>query len=154
LNVQEQSLPATLKQLAAQVRTMFKISCSFRSAGKIPPLPEATTQQLYKIAQEAVTNAIRHAKANTVQLHLAQKNDHVVLTIRNNGLPFPSMKDQRPGVGLRIMNYRANLVGAALEVKPSSTATIVTCSVPVHAAEEGINQRQSPTHNVQTAHHD
>ena len=136
LNVQEQNLSSTLKQLAVQVRTMFKISCSFRSQGRIPPLPENAIQQLYKIAQEAVTNAIRHAKADKVEVRLIGKGGSVILTIRNNGLPFPSMKDQRPGVGLRIMNYRANLVGASLEVKPSKAATLVTCSLPLHAASE------------------
>jgi len=136
LNVQEQNLSSSLKRLAGQVRTMFKIACSFRSSGKIPPLPENTAQQLYKIAQEAVTNAIRHAKANDVQVHLARKNEQIVLTIRNNGLPFPSMKDQRPGVGLRIMNYRANLVGASLELKPSARRTVVTCTLPLNPAGE------------------
>jgi signal transduction histidine kinase len=132
LNVQDETLSNSLKRLAAQVRGMFKIRCSFRSVGRIPSPPENTSQQLYKIAQEAVTNAIRHAKAKEVELKLSCNADKIVLSIRNTGLPFPSMKDQRPGVGLRIMNYRANLIDAKLELKhPRGGGTVVVCSVPV-----------------------
>ena len=88
------------------------------------------------------------------QVQLSSKDGHVVLVIRNNGLPFPSMKDQRPGVGLRIMNYRANLVGASLDVKPSRSATVVTCSVPVHAAEERIQETGAPGPAIEDAQKD
>ena len=134
LNVRQKSLPLALKHLARQVRTMFKIDCAFRSNGKIPSLPDNTVQQVYKIAQEAVTNAIRHAKADKVQINLSRRADMVLLSIRNNGLPFPSMKDQRPGVGLRIMHYRANLVNGELEFKPAPDGTTVSCSIPIRAA--------------------
>lgn len=137
LNVQEETLPSALKRLAGQVRTMFKIDCSFRCEGKIPLLPENTVQQLYKIAQEAVTNAIRHAKAGKVQVKLTRRGDNLLLTIRNNGLPLPAMKDQRPGVGLRIMHYRANLVSASLQVKGSPRqGTIVTCLLPLASSPD------------------
>jgi len=135
LSLHARSLPLALKDLACQVQTMFKIGCSFRANGRIPSLPENTVQQAYKIAQEAVTNAIRHAKAKKVQITLTRRGEAVVLRIRNNGLPFPSMKDQRPGVGLRIMHYRANLVSAALEFKPARNGTIVSCSMPIRAQE-------------------
>jgi signal transduction histidine kinase len=132
LNVHEQNLRAALKSMAAQVRDMFNISCTFRCMGDIPPQPENTVQQLYKITQEAVTNAIRHGKAKRVQVKLGRMNDKLVLSIRNTGRPFPSLKDQRPGVGLRIMHYRANLIGASLEVKPSpGGGAVVVCLVPV-----------------------
>ena len=132
LNVEEESLPSALKRLAAQARTMFKIDCSFRAEGTVPSLPENTVQQLYKIAQEAVTNAIRHAKADKVLIKLSRKGDTALLSIWNNGLPFPSMKDQHPGVGLRIMRYRANLVSASLEVKGrGNRGTMVSCVLPL-----------------------
>lgn len=132
LNVKEQSLPSALKRLGGQVRTMFKIDCSFCAQGAIPSLPENFVQQLYKISQEAVTNAIRHAKADKVLMKLTRQSDKVVLSIRNNGLPFPAMQNERPGVGLRIMHYRANLVGASLEIKSlGRQGTVVSCSLPL-----------------------
>jgi signal transduction histidine kinase len=136
LNVREETLPSALKRLAGQARTMFKIHCTFRAQGKIPSLPENTVQQLYKIAQEAVTNAIRHAKADKISIKLSRRGNTTLLTIRNNGLPFPSLKDQHPGVGLRIMHYRANLVNATLEVKPVGKGTIVNCALPLRGEVE------------------
>jgi signal transduction histidine kinase len=95
-------------------------------------LPENIVQQLYKVSQEAVTNAIRHAKADKVLVKLTRQNAKVVLSIRNNGLPFPAMQDERPGVGLRIMHYRANLISASLEIKPlGRQGTVVSCSFPL-----------------------
>ena len=88
--------------------------------------------QLYKIAQEAVTNAIKHGKAKRVGIDLANGSDRIVLTIQNNGLPFPDLKSHSTGMGLRIMNYRASLIGGSLEIKGTGQrGTRVTCSVPL-----------------------
>jgi len=91
-------------------------------------------RQLYKIAQEAVTNAIKHGKANEVQISLANSGEHVVVKVKNNGLPFPDLKDQNPGMGLRIMRYRANVIGASLDIRANrAEGTVVTCSLPIAA---------------------
>jgi signal transduction histidine kinase len=89
--------------------------------------------QLYKIAQEAVTNAIKHGKAKKVGISLSNGAEQVILTIQNDGLPFPDLNSQSTGMGLRIMNYRASLIGASLEVKGMGKGTRVTCSIPVEA---------------------
>jgi signal transduction histidine kinase len=87
---------------------------------------------LYKIAQEAVTNAIKHAKASRVGISLANGSDAIVLTVHNDGLPFPNLQSTSTGMGLRIMNYRANLIGASLEIKGAGTrGTRVICTVPL-----------------------
>ena len=87
--------------------------------------------QLYKIAQEAVTNAIKHGKAKRVNIHLSNGSDKLLLTIENSGKAFPDLKSGSTGMGLRIMNYRASLIGASLEIKGIGTrGTQVTCSVP------------------------
>jgi two-component system, NarL family, sensor histidine kinase UhpB len=131
LDLHEQDLPAALKDLASHARKLFEITCRFKSEGNIPSLDANTSRQLYKIAQEAVTNAIKHGKARQVAIDLSNGSDRLLLTIRNDGLVFPSVVAQNPGMGLRIMNYRATLVGATLEVKPGSPGgTVVTCAVP------------------------
>ena len=124
-------LPAALKDLAEHAKELFDITCRFKVDGQIPPLEPSTVGQLYKIAQEAVTNAIKHGKAKKVGISLANGADHVVLTIQNDGLPFPDLNSQSTGMGLRIMNYRASLIGAALEVKGIGKGTRVTCSMPL-----------------------
>jgi signal transduction histidine kinase len=87
---------------------------------------------LYKIAQEAVTNAIKHAKSKTICISLANGPNAITLTVHNDGLPFPNLKGPSTGMGLRIMNYRASLIGASLEVKGDGPrGTRVICSVPL-----------------------
>jgi signal transduction histidine kinase len=124
-------LPAALKDLAEHAKELFAISCRFKADGEIPPLEPNTVGQLYKIAQEAVTNAIKHGKAKKVGISLSNGTDQMILTIQNDGLPFPALDSQSTGMGLRIMNYRASLIGASLEVKGIGKGTRVTCSIPI-----------------------
>ena len=136
LDWKENNLPAALTDLANHAEGLFKISCAFKAEGPIPALDPALISQLYKIAQEAVTNAIKHGKAKRVGINLANGDHRIVLTIQNNGLPFPDLKGHATGMGLRIMNYRASLIGGSLEVKGmGQRGTRVTCSVPVKPPE-------------------
>ena len=132
LDLKEDDLPAALDGLAKHAAELFKISCRFEAEEAIPPLEPNIASQLYKIAQEAVTNAIKHAKASRVGISLTNGSDEVVLTVHNDGLPFPNLKGPSTGMGLRIMNYRANLIGASLEIKGAGPrGTRVICSVPL-----------------------
>jgi signal transduction histidine kinase len=124
-------LPAALNDLAEHARELFAITCRFKVDGEIPPLEPHTVGELYKIAQEAVTNAIKHGKAKKVGISLTNGSDRLILTIQNDGLPFPDLNSQTTGMGLRIMNYRASLIGASLEVKGIGKGTRVTCSMPL-----------------------
>jgi len=127
----DDDLPSALAGLASNIENLFDISCQFKADGGIPPLDKNVIMQFYKITQEAVTNAVKHGKARQVGINLTGEPGRLVLTVRNNGLPFPSMIDQHKGMGLRIMNFRANTIGASLEVKPARPkGTLVTCSLP------------------------
>jgi signal transduction histidine kinase len=132
LELKETDLRAALAELAERVKELFEISCRFNAEGSIPPLEPAVVGQLYKIAQEAVTNAIKHGKAKKVTISLTNGSQHVVLKVQNDGQPFPDLKSRSTGMGLRIMNYRASLIGAALEIKGVGVrGTLVTCSLPI-----------------------
>ena len=132
LDFSENDLPSAIEKLAAHVKESFGITCRFKSDNTIPPLETNTVQQLYKITQEALTNAIKHGKAKQVSIQLSNGSDRLALTIRNSGTPFPSVVGRNAGMGLRIMNYRANLIGASLEIKPGDPeGTVVTCLVPI-----------------------
>lgn len=136
-DLEEDDLRSALKSLASHVKKLFSISCQFKSEGRIPTLDRNVIMQFYKITQEAVTNAVKHGKARQVDINLVNDSGCLVLTIRNNGLPFPSMIDQSKGMGLRIMNYRANVIGASLEIKPARPkGTLVKCCLPVRTKPE------------------
>ncbi len=131
LDVSGDDLSNVLKGLAGNVKKMFEIPCGFTIKGNLPNLPQDTMLQLYKIAQEAVSNAIKHGKARQVTIGLFKQGDALVMTVKNDGLPFqPNAAKGR--MGLRIMNYRANTIGATLEIKPlEKNGTVVTCCLPV-----------------------
>ncbi len=131
LDFRENDLGSALRKLAARAKESFGISCRFQASDAIPPLEPNVVRQLYKIAQEALTNAIKHGKTRQVTLSLSSDADRLVLTVRNAGAPFPSVVSRNAGMGLRIMNYRANLIGGSLEAKPGRPdGTVVICSVP------------------------
>jgi two-component system, NarL family, sensor histidine kinase UhpB len=132
LDFSENDLPSAIGKLASHVKDSFGISCRFKTDEAIPPLESNTVKQLYKITQEALTNAIKHGKAKQVSIQLTNGSNRLALTIRSSGAPFPSVVGRNAGMGLRIMNYRANLIGASLEIKPGDPeGTVVTCLVPM-----------------------
>jgi signal transduction histidine kinase len=125
-------LPEALDHLANHARKLFGIQCDLEKQGTVPELDPATVMQLYKIAQEALTNAIKHGKADKVRLKLRGEPNLVSLTIHNNGVPFPDLQIRSTGMGLRIMNYRASLIGGSLTIRASgSEGAVVTCQVPL-----------------------
>jgi two-component system sensor kinase FixL len=136
LDLKGDDLRAALDGLARHAADLFKISCRFESAGPIPLLDSNVASQLYKITQEAVTNAIKHAKAKRIGISLANGSDTVVLTVQNDGLPFPNLKSPSTGMGLRIMSYRASLIGASFEIRGNAArGTRVICSVPLEGKD-------------------
>ncbi|HTL54306.1 MAG TPA: response regulator [Candidatus Limnocylindrales bacterium] len=132
LEFAQRDLPSALDDLAGRARELFSITCRFKSEDPLPPLEPAVVSQVYKIAQEAVTNAIKHGKAKRVSIGLANGDDKLTLTVQNDGLPFPDLRSHSTGMGLRIMNYRASLIGASLDIRAKGhNGTLVTCSIPL-----------------------
>ncbi len=144
LDVKGDDLSTVLKGLAGNVKKMFDIPCGL-NLKCTPELPAHTTLQLYKIAQEAVSNAIKHGKATRVAIGLAQENDSLLMTIKNDGLPFSQPANSKDRMGLRIMNYRASTIGATLEIKAAEKAgTLVCCALPVKNGQKRSASRLNP----------
>jgi PAS domain S-box-containing protein len=134
LELQQKTLIEALEHLASHARELFGISFEFKHRGLVPPLDSSVVMQLYKTAQESVTNAIKHGKATRVEIALTMEKAMLVLTISNNGVPFPDMQGRSTGMGLRIMSYRASLIGAELDIKSGvPDGTVVTCRLPLES---------------------
>ncbi len=132
LDLDKKDLASALQDLVCQVKRTFDISCTFQCEKAPPPLDVNSVSQLYKITQEAVTNAIKHGKALNVEIVLTVGKGEMVLTIANDGSPFPSVVSPKAGIGLRIMGYRAHLIGGTVKVKPGEpTGAVVTCTLPL-----------------------
>jgi len=128
------SLMAALQELAATTEKMFGIHCALTCDQPVEIDDAEVATHLYRITQEAITNAIKHGKAKNIQVELTRKADDTVLTIANDGLDFPEESEARgTGMGLQIMDHRADIIGASLDVrKAAKDGTIVTCSFRNH----------------------
>jgi signal transduction histidine kinase len=125
----EGCVPA-LKELAAQTEQLFNVKCHFQGSGPVSISDQAVATHLYRIAQEAVSNAIKHGKASAVEISLANTNDKTLLTVSDNGIGIKSPVRAGTGMGLRIMQYRAGMIGATLLVQAQGKGgTRILCSL-------------------------
>jgi PAS domain S-box-containing protein len=129
-------LMSALRRWASDVEQLFHIRCCFQCPRPLS-IPDANlATHLYRIAQEAVHNAIRHGKSRNIVVSLSGKNGTGTLTIRDDGNGFQNKQEGHPGVGLSIMNYRADMVGGSLKVQPNEDRGItVTCVFPIRRVE-------------------
>ena len=112
-------LPAGLKELAEQTEARFGVSCSFVFDQDVTDVDSTVANELYLIALEAVTNAARHAQAGHIQIQLRQTKEALMLVVRDDGVGLPRKAQRRKGMGLRIMQYRAAMIGAVLRSLPA-----------------------------------
>lgn len=120
-----------LHELAGNASKMFKVRCIFECEETPSVADAATATHLYRIAQEAVQNAIRHGKPSQIVIGLAARKDRVELTIEDDGAGLPEDWQNQRGMGTRIMAHRATMIHGDFSIEPNPTGgTFVKCSVP------------------------
>ena len=125
-------LIAALAKLAEQTNEIFSVRCEFKCHPPVTIEDRQTGTHLFRIAQESVTNAIKHGKAKRISLHLTRTPKQITLAIKDDGVGLTSSRLKKDGMGLRIMHYRAGIIGGTLTVNNKSViGTTVTCRVPV-----------------------
>jgi len=131
IDLDRNGLVAVLQELAADTQQLFDVSCTFSSDEAVSVSRISAPINLYRIAQEAITNAVKHGKAKNIRVRLSSQNGSVVLSVENDGLDFPAEPGRVEGMGLKIMRYRAELMNSSLAVcKGARGGTIVTCMLP------------------------
>jgi PAS domain S-box-containing protein len=124
-------LARELAAVAARVGAATTTECAFEATGPAPAIDASAATNLLRIAQEAVTNALRHSGATHVTVGLHTAGGTTELRIRDDGTGFTQPTDGPPGgLGLKLMRYRAGLIGARLRVDTGPTGTVVTCTLP------------------------
>ena len=128
-------LKAALRSLATNMSQNCRIKVTVKADSSSLPISAPVAAQLYRIAQEAMRNALEHGAAHNVQIHLGFDSDDLVLTIQDDGKGFRANGNGNgAGMGLRIMRYRAQCIGGCCEVGSNSAkGTIVSCRVPLEA---------------------
>lgn len=125
----ERALAHAVGQFAAQTG----LEARFESSGTLPVLPPERAVHLYRIAQESLTNAARHAGAGAVTVMLRAEGGRLTLSIRDNGKGF-TPGASTAGTGLRGMRQRAEFLGGRLVVESGAGGTLVSAEVPCEAS--------------------
>jgi signal transduction histidine kinase len=131
VDLDAEGLATALRDFAVNVTKVFKTVCVFDC--EIPPVisDTATASHLYRIAQEAVNNAIRHGKPKQIVMSLSDRKGRIELTIEDDGIGLPDDWQKNRGLGTHIMAHRAAMIGGTLSIEPNPTGgTFVKCSVP------------------------
>jgi PAS domain S-box-containing protein len=130
IDLESKELTLALKQLTTRVEHLFGISCPFKYNEAISVKNHEKAINIYRIAQEAITNAIKHGKADNISISLDTNADITTLAVKDNGVGLAADHAETEGMGLRIMKYRASVIGASLDISPNTEGpgTHVICS--------------------------
>ena len=125
----EGGLESALEELAASTSKLTGIACSFVGSGPDLELSSNAAIHLFRIAQEAVSNAVKHGRARRVIIALDTANGSSSLRVSDDGVGFFLPAGERKGMGLNTMRYRARMIGGELEIHPNTpSGTTVICS--------------------------
>ncbi len=111
--LEKSGLTSALQELAMTTESLAGIHCSFIYDATLPSCPSNIGIHLYRIAQEAVNNALKHARAQTIQIQLTRNKEGILLFVQDDGIGLPRTQLDG-GIGMMMMGYRANMVKAQI----------------------------------------
>jgi signal transduction histidine kinase len=128
VRLEENGLMSALEELAANASELFKNNCRFVSEEPPSAVENEIALHLYYIVLEAVANASKHGKAKNVLISLEPAGDRYSLKVHDDGIGFSLPAGTQTGMGIRIMHYRARVIGATLTLQSrAGSGTDVTC---------------------------
>jgi len=126
----EGGLESALDELASSTSKLAGISCTFICVGSARVRDNVRAVHLFRIAQEALSNATKHGHPKAVVIALEACDDALSLRVSDDGMGFDPTCSGRNGMGLNIMRYRARMLTGTLEIQSNSPAgTVVTCTI-------------------------
>ncbi|HWV98864.1 MAG TPA: PAS domain S-box protein [Candidatus Acidoferrum sp.] len=146
VRLEENGLAAALEELAVNAGELFKINCRFVAEEAPPTVENAIALHLYYIVLEAVANASKHGQAAQVVIAIERRGERYVLSVRDDGVGFLPSGAAQTGMGLRIMHYRARVIGATLTLqsRPGSGTTVACLFSPVSREAAPPSGRENP----------
>jgi signal transduction histidine kinase len=135
-------LASALEELAFSVARLARIDCRFEQTDEVNITEEVTATHLFRIAQEAINNVIKHANAERITISLGSQANTITLDVRDDGVGIANSEGGDRGMGLNILQYRAHCLGGNVQVEQlPDGGTLVACSVP---QSQEIGRRTSP----------
>jgi signal transduction histidine kinase len=128
VEMEADGLMQALEDLSTISSDLFKVRCRFECDSPVLIRDTAASAHLYRISQEAISNAVKHGKARNITLQLETLDDGIALTVKDDGAGLPDTLPQTAGMGLRIMAHRASIIGATFQARRGdSGGTVVSC---------------------------
>jgi PAS domain S-box-containing protein len=136
-------LMVALQSLAVRIQSLFHVRCLFSCRRAVLIEDNTVATHLFRIAQEAVSNAIKHAKPRRIDIILTATPHRIHLAVRDNGAGMPARLRNKSGMGLRIMRHRAGIINGSLAIqKEPRGGTTILCTIPVPAP--GLSKPPAP----------
>lgn len=134
VDVESGGLKNSIEQLCKRAQKLFNIECKFQYSGDTNVESQNVSIHLYRIAQEAISNAVKHGNASHVEVYLEGNGNGISLSIADDGIGFPKVEDlqQIEGMGIHTMRYRAHISGGELHIRETDKFTKVECEIPLH----------------------
>ena len=126
-----EGLMAALRELAKNASERFKVNCTFEAPEFVPIDDPSTAIHLFRIAQEAISNAIKHGRATCIVIALSVSPGGVRLSITDDGVGLAEPLPVTQGMGLNIMRHRSAIIGASFDIRRIGCGTRVQCTSPV-----------------------
>jgi len=132
----EGGLESALEELALTTAKLAGISCAVICPETVLITDNIQAIHLYRIAQEALSNALKHGRAKSVVIALEVSDGACSLRVSDDGVGFKPLPGERKGMGLKIMRYRARMISGKLEIQPNSPfGTVVICTIEKGSSE-------------------
>ncbi len=132
IELENGGLKAAIVRLGVNIERLYGIPCDYRETGPMPDISPNIKTHFFRIVQEAINNAAKHSKASHITTAVACSKEQLRAHIQDNGIGIDPNKLNGRGMGLRIMQHRANVIGASLQVRPgTSNGTTITCTLPL-----------------------
>jgi len=121
-------MSAALNSLCDNARKFFSVECEYSERGNVSVKDGGAASNLYRSAQECVSNAVKHGRATRIDVSLVGKGSVLTLTVTDNGIGFPEELKKDRGMGVDIMRHRARVINARLDIsRVKEGGTVVTC---------------------------
>lgn len=146
VGLEDSDLVNALRRLARMTSETFQVHCRLEESGKPADVDLSTSTHLYNLVREAVSNAVRHGKARDIVISLRFKKGRLqTVVVRDNGSGFVLSKVGKDRMGLRIMRYRADLIGAVMTISSRKNGgTRIRCDLPAWRWQAALAGRIQP----------